>query len=289
MTNTDHQTDALAIKQPADGIGSDVDQARSLPAGADDSTSTPTAAALQADARKAWLADQQLTGAELGDMFGRSERWGRDRISEARANGNPNAAAPAPTATDLLPLTTNGNCSTAARHPNGSRSAAGPAAPAAARTQRQSNAAAELPQKQPTALLVVTVAAVATVALVTMFTSYSHTMDLARLAGQADFVARIIPAAVDGLVIAGSTSLLVDHHNRRSGSPLAWAAVALGLASSMAANVVAVDPTLVAVRHVKWVMAAYAPVALAISGHLLLRMLGQHPGPTRPADQDRRP
>ena len=45
--------------------------------------------ALWAAARKAWkdsaAAGEPLTGRALGERFGRSERWGRDRIREARA------------------------------------------------------------------------------------------------------------------------------------------------------------------------------------------------------------
>lgn len=129
----------------------------------------------------------------------------------------------------------------------------------------------------PRSLVVLTVVAVAIVAAVTMVTSYTHTHDLAVMAGWG-WLATILPAAVDGLVVAGSTSLMVDRRLRGRtypGHPLAWAAVAIGLASSMAANIVAVDPSLVDMRVVRWVMAGYAPVALAISGHLLLRMLGE--------------
>jgi hypothetical protein len=43
-----------------------------------------------------------------------------------------------------------------------------------------------------------------------------------------------------------------------------------------------VDPTLVDMRAVRWVMAGYAPLALGISGHLLLRMLGER----RPRSMD---
>jgi len=252
---------------------------------------TATPSELQADARRAWLANPALTGAELAARFGRGERWGRDRIAEARTNGttgNRPDAGTAPAATNIPTGGTNGTGTDTDRHPdgttgvavpagpadNGTPGGAVPAAPAPSGTERQTSAAAT-EQPAPLALVVVTVLAVAIVALVTMFASYSHTMDLAEMAGQAPFVAAILPAAVDGLVIAGSTSLLVDHHLGRKGSPLAWAAVALGLVSSMAANVVSVDPTIVDLRHVKWVMAAYAPLALAVSGHLLLRMLGQ--------------
>jgi Protein of unknown function (DUF2637) len=74
-----------------------------------------------------------------------------------------------------------------------------------------------------------------------MVTSYTHTHDLAVMAGWG-WLATILPAAVDGLVVAGSTSLMVDRRiPNRTGHPLAWAAITIGLASSLAANVVAVD------------------------------------------------
>jgi hypothetical protein len=83
-----------------------------------------------------------------------------------------------------------------------------------------------------------------------------------------------LPLGIDGLVVAASCSLIVDRHLDRPGHPLAWAGVALGLAGSLAANVLAVDLDLVPLRAVRWVLAGYGPAALAVSGHLLFRMLG---------------
>lgn len=52
-----------------------------------------TAAELQAKAREYWLGADALgyrmTGAELGEKFERSARWGRDRIAEARPAASP--------------------------------------------------------------------------------------------------------------------------------------------------------------------------------------------------------
>lgn len=52
-----------------------------------------TAAELQAKARDFWLGAEALgyrmTGAELGEKFERSARWGRDRIAEARPAASP--------------------------------------------------------------------------------------------------------------------------------------------------------------------------------------------------------
>ncbi len=51
-------------------------------------TSQRDAAEAQAQARAMWLANyhqgRELTGKELGAEFGKSERWGRDRIAEAK-------------------------------------------------------------------------------------------------------------------------------------------------------------------------------------------------------------
>jgi len=222
--------------------------------------------ALQAAARDAWRATPTLTGADLGGRFGRSDRWGRDRIAEAKAALPPAAT----TAAD----TDDGSRFPAAGAPTARPGTDNGAPGIASAAARHTTAADRQPAPVPAALVIVTVAAVAIVAAVTTVVSYSHTHDLALLAGQ-HWLAKVVPAAVDGLVVAGSTSLLVDRRTGSRGHPLAWAAIALGLATSMAANVVAVDPTLVDLRVVKWVMAGYAPVALAISGHLLIRMLGE--------------
>jgi hypothetical protein len=125
----------------------------------------------------------------------------------------------------------------------------------------------------PLALLVVTAAAVVVVTLVCAVVSYTHIRDLAEQAGMGS-LSGWLPLGIDGLVVAASCSLIVDRHLDRPGHPLAWAGVALGLAGSLAANVLAVDLDLVPLRAVRWVLAGYGPAALAVSGHLLFRMLG---------------
>lgn len=61
---------------------------------------TDEAASLQAEARRLYAesieAEMPLSGKALGERFGRSERWGRDRVSEVRQQA---AAAAATTAT----------------------------------------------------------------------------------------------------------------------------------------------------------------------------------------------
>ena len=130
-----------------------------------------------------------------------------------------------------------------------------------------------MPAGVPLPLLVVTAAAVVVVTLVCAVVSYSHIRHLARTAGMGS-LAGWLPLGVDGLVVAASCSLIVDRQLGRPAHALAWAGVALGLAGSLAANVLAVDPTLVSLRAVRWALAGYGPAALAVSGHLLFRMLG---------------
>jgi hypothetical protein len=239
--------------------GDDVDQGQLL----DDLTTLAPAEQRRA-ARQAWLAESSLTGAELAARFGRKERWGREQIAAARRSDT-QAPSGTPDDHDGAPSTGTG---TASSTPAPAARLAGRAA--TGRSTRERHAAAPV----PSALLAVTAAAVALVTVVCAVVSYSHARHLADLAGQGG-LAPWLPLAVDGLVAAATCSLLVDRRLGRAGHPLAWAGAALGLAGSFGANVVAVDPALVDVRHVRWVLAGYVPAALAIAGHLLIRMLGE--------------
>jgi len=258
-------------------------------------------AELQAHARETWLSTGgRLTGAELAQRYGRSERWGRQQIAAARAEA---------AGTDETPgddgITAGGNGSgpsgaavvggaATGAAPSGTTSTADAARPgtdiaAAARPSRRQVAAAHAARtdgavrrqsagngrsaQAPLPLLAVTVAAVVVVTLVCAVVSYTHIRDLAQQAGMGS-LAGWLPLGIDGLVVAASCSLIVDRQLERPGHPLAWAGVALGLVGSLAANVLAVDPELVPLRAVRWVLAGYGPAALAVSGHLLFRMLG---------------
>jgi Protein of unknown function (DUF2637) len=237
----------------------------------------------QAHARDAWRrSGGRLTGAELARRYGRSERWGRQQIAAARAqqpgttpaSGNGTSGTTAvPPRRPPAPAGTPGTVSPAAALPPTS-GAARPAHPTGTGTRpapnwRQGRQAAGVPLP----LLGVTVAAVGVVTLVCAVVSYSHIRDLARVAGMGS-LASWLPLGIDGLVVAASCSLIVDRQLGRPGHALAWAGVALGLAGSLAANVLKVDPELVSLRAVRWALAGYRPAALAVSGHLLFRMLG---------------
>jgi hypothetical protein len=227
----------------------------------------------QGHARDTWRASGgQLSGAQLAARYGRSERWGRQQIAAARTEvtGTPTPdAGPAGGTVGRRPGTP--------RVPDGTALAA-PKLPAGSGTARQRAAGtraapkARQPSPVPLPLLAVTGAAVVVVTVVCAVVSYTHIRDLATAAGMGS-LAGWLPLGVDGLVVAASCSLIVDRQMGRPGHALAWAGVALGSAGSLAANVLAVDPELVSLRAVRWTLAGYGPAALAVSGHLLMRML----------------
>jgi hypothetical protein len=250
-----------------------------------DATSAAASAGLApmdapAQARDEWRrAGGRITGAELARRFGRSERWGRQQIAAARAA---DAATPdSPYGSGDLPSASDPAAGSGARaSANGSRPAVSPGS-GAARPARPNGTGSgtrpagkgRQPARVPLPLLAVTAAAVVVVTLVCAVVSYCHIRDLARQAGMGG-LAGWLPLGVDGLVVAASCSLIVDRQLGRPGHALAWTGVALGLAGSLTANVLAVDPTLVSLRAVRWTLAGYGPAALAVSGHLLFRMLG---------------
>ena len=239
-----------------------------------------SAAEAQAQARYAWRrSGGRLTGAELARRYGRSERWGRLQIAAARAGtGGAESGTGGTQAQPMAEAAHNGTARTATALPPSAapgRPARPPAKgkPSPATPRRNGKRPAE-PAEVPLPLLAVTAAAVVVVTVVCAVVSYSHIRHLARTAGMGS-LAGWLPLGVDGLVVAASCSLIVDRHLGRPGHALAWAGVALGLAGSLTANVMAVDPTLVSLRAVRWALAGYGPAALAVSGHLLFRMLGE--------------
>ncbi len=226
-------------------------------------TSSWTAAERQAAARDAYRASgYRLSGAELGRQFGRSGRWGRAQI-QAVADRGAHAAAD-----------------------NGGRShpPAGPtvAARGSVGTQRQpsrihrrlrsrSDDGSRRRCRWACGRALGMVGAVVAVAFVAAVASYAHMFDLARHAGEG-WLAWLLPVSVDGLVVAGSTTMVVRRRKGHGGGWLAWVAVGLGIGASLAANVVAADPSLVDPEVVRRVIAGWPPVALAISAELALQL-----------------
>lgn len=234
----------------------------------------------QARARDAWRqSGGTLTGAELGERFGYSERWGRKQIAAARAangttgtpdrNGTSGTNGTVPAGAARTTGTGAGTAQRNARTPSGTP--AGTSATPARRTGTARSRAAS--GRAPLALVIATVVAVVLVTVVCAVASYVHIRDLALLVGMGA-LAYWLPLALDGLVVACSCSLIVDRHRGRRGEAVAMVGVAVGLVGSLAANVLAVDPTWLSERTIRLVLAVMPPVALAVSGHLLLRMLG---------------
>lgn len=268
------------------------------------------------DARNVWResrADKKpLSGAALGRMFERSERWGRDRIAEVRAQdlaqaaqdmgpadqvrgpaAGPSAgyaaspetgAAPAvavPSATVRLP----GSPPTAAAfdtaipppeppapqlqgaqasaHDDGLHRAG--MADSDPRAARASSVATE----PPTTNWVwwCALAAVVVVGAVALATSYDHMRVLAHDSGEG-WRAWMLPVSVDGLMIAASVTILARRRAGERGGWLAWSSLCGGVTASVAANVAAAEPNLVAQLVAAWPpLAALARRGAAHAAH----------------------
>lgn len=113
----------------------------------------------------------------------------------------------------------------------------------------------------------VTILAVVLVALVAAIGSYEHMRHLAASVGEG-WRAWLVPISVDGLAVAASMTMLT---RRRAGLPaggLAWSALLLALAASLAANVASAEPTLAG-----RLVAAWPPLGLLLSYELLMQQI----------------
>lgn len=97
------------------------------------------------------------------------------------------------------------------------------------------------------------------VALVAAAASYGHMLDVALMAGEPVWIARLFPVTVDGLVLA---ALRRGEHGRRG--------LALGVAVSIAANVLAQFPDVAATAGP--VASAWPPLALYGTHRLSVRV-----------------
>lgn len=123
-----------------------------------------------------------------------------------------------------------------------------------------------------------TMAAVVAVAAVAAIVSYEHMRALADRSGEG-WRAFLLPISVDGLTVAASMTMLVRRQAGQDPDRLARFSLALGLGASLAANVVAADPTLVDPEVVHWVVAAWPPVALGLGYELLMKQMRPGGGP----------
>lgn len=123
----------------------------------------------------------------------------------------------------------------------------------------------------------VTVAAVSLVAAVAAVASYVHTHELALRAGEG-WRATLIPLSVDGMLVAASMVMLVRRREGLRAGALPWAGLVLGIVASLAANVAAGHPE----WNPPWlagVVAAWPPIALAVSFELLILVHRDRPPP----------
>lgn len=128
------------------------------------------------------------------------------------------------------------------------------------------------PQPVSTTALIAAGLAGLVVVVVATIVSYSHMHELCVRAGEGD-LAKLIPASVDGLVFFASTLLYVQHRGGDPKSKLAVFAAVLGVGMSIVANVVSKVPDLVPLVVVQVFVAAWAPAALGMVGHLAWKLL----------------
>ena len=101
--------------------------------------------------------------------------------------------------------------------------------------------------------------------------SYSHMRQLAQDHGQAGWHAHAFPLSVDGIEIVASLVLLADRRARRRPGTLPWAALIIGTAGSLAANVATAGP-----GAISRIIAGWPALALLIAVKLLAGILDQH-------------
>lgn len=176
-----------------------------------------------------------LNARQLGEAFDRSRTWARQVIAETAAAEAPDGGS----------------------HEAGTEVPSGTLTPA--ETTAEPKPAARW-QARVTAIAVLVVAGVA--ALI----SYSHMRSLAMSAGEDVWAATLLPFSVDGMLACASMTALVRKRTGRSVGFLPWAALLLGVAASVAANIASAEPTVTGRA-----IAAWPPVALLVSLELLLR------------------
>jgi hypothetical protein len=98
--------------------------------------------------------------------------------------------------------------------------------------------------------------------------SYSHMRQLAASHGDAGWHAHAFPLSVDGVEIVASLVLLADRRAGRKSGWLPWAALTIGTAASLAANIATADT-----GTVSRVIAGWPAVALLIAVKLLSGIL----------------
>ena len=89
-----------------------------------------------------------------------------------------------------------------------------------------------------------TIGCVGMLAAIAGTVSYLHMHLLVQLHGQPGSVAALTPLAVDGMIVAASTTLLADSRSGNRGGALSWLLLSAGSVASLAANVAVAEPTM---------------------------------------------
>jgi hypothetical protein len=257
-------------------------------------TDEPTPAELQAAARAAYLqaaaTGEAPTGAQLGHQFNRSDRWGRDRIAEARGV-NHRLMSAHPPGRDDTDAAIGSRLLEAERTDTGTITGAvqgtviADGAPAgngshphqltersAGRLTTDARAGAGGEPPAPGAwsrrlIRWITTAAVIVVAACAARSSYEHQRTVVEMAGE-HRSAWYLPLSVDGMMLIASLNMLVRRWDGHRAGGLTWIALLLGGAASLAANIAAAEPT--------WIgrlVAAWSPICLIVSYELLMQQL----------------
>jgi hypothetical protein len=114
-----------------------------------------------------------------------------------------------------------------------------------------------------------TIGAVSVVALVAAFVSYRHALTVVRAHGESGALALAYPLTIDGTIYA-SSMVLLNAARRGADRPwLAYAALGLGIAATLAANVAAG----LAYGPIGALVAAWPAPALVISYELLMLVI----------------
>lgn len=135
------------------------------------------------------------------------------------------------------------------------------------------------------AILRSTIAAVSVVALVAASVSYRHALQVVEAHGETGWLAYCYPLTVDGLIYAASMVLLNDARRGYRGHWLAYGALGLGIAATLAANVAAGLST----GPIGALIAAWPAPALVVSYELLMLVIRRSarplPAPDTPAPE----
>src|SRR5260370_27147745 len=108
--------------------------------------------------------------------------------------------------------------------------------------------------------------------------SYSHMRQLAAAHGDAGSHAHAFPLSVDGVEIVASLVLLADRRSGRKSGWLPWAALTIGTAASLAANIATADTGTVTRIIADWPALALLIAVKLLSGILEHRPAGNAPG-----------